>query len=206
MNNIKPFMYIGSKLNCFIQNGIIMESETKEYWSSCKQEIFLDAIKDETPEVQILYETEDESIDILQIERDEQIKVYARDNPDYFNLVYAGGGFGVSGDQHPAKRPEVRAHMKAANYMNRDDFRPWKASRAIPADWMQADIAYKNYVIINLSNHYRGKCGWRRLLSSPGINTTICTAKSMLKLFDAGWIPDEDPEFKLLKCSEQNNV
>lgn len=195
-NDIKPFKYIGSKTNCLFENGVIIDLHSnKEYWSSCSQNRFIEAISEKLPEIKIIAETDFD--DIINVERNEQLKVLARDNEDYFNLVYAGGGFGVFGDSHPAKRPEVRANMKAANYMNRPDYRPWKTSRANPDDWKLSDIAYDNYVIIN--NTYQ-TCGWRRLISS-GINISETTAKSMVKQFNSGWVPNEDPEFIKLKRS-----
>lgn len=196
-SGIKPYKYIGSKTNCLVVDGVIIDSHGKEYWSSCKQDRFIEALIDK-PTVSILAETDIDNI--INAERSEQLKVFARDNDDYFNLVYAGGGFGVFGKNHPAKRQEVQANMRASNYMNRDDFRPWKASRANPNDWKLANAAYQQYVIINLSTSYGGKCGWRRLINS-GINITETTAKSMLKLFNSGWIPDEDPEF--IKLAQQ---
>lgn len=195
MNGQKPFKYIGSKTNCLFDNGVIIDSHGKEYWSSCSQERFNIAMLEERPVINIIAETELD--DIINVEREEQLKVLARDNEDYFNLVYAGGGFGVFGDSHPAKRPEVQANMKASNYMNRPDYRPWKTSRANPDDWKLSDIAYVNYVIIN--NTY-GDCGWRRLIRS-GINISETTAKSMVKQFKKGWIPSNDSEFLKLKYS-----
>ncbi|UCR81190.1 homing endonuclease [Escherichia phage PSD2002] len=192
-NNIKPFSYIGSKTNCTFENGVIIDCKGKEYWTSCEQSRFKEAIEEEKPIVEILAITPFDIV--INIERSEQLEVQARDNDDYFNLVYAGGGFGVFGCTHPAKRPEVRAHMKAANYMNQPDYRPWKTSRANPLDWMLSDIAYTNYCIINSSGR---ACGWRRLINS-GINVSETTSKSMIKQFNEGWIPNDDPEFIKLK-------
>lgn len=45
----------------------------------------------------------DDDLSVIEAERKYQLEVNARDNQDYFNLVYAGGGFGVSGETHPAK-------------------------------------------------------------------------------------------------------
>ncbi|AIZ02029.1 putative homing endonuclease [Escherichia phage vb_EcoM-VR5] len=193
-NNIKPFLYIGSKTNCTFENGVMFDCKGKEYWTSCEQPRFKRAIEEEKPIVEILAITPFDIV--INIERSEQLKVQARDNDDYFNLVYAGGGFGVFGHTHPAKRPEVRANMKASNYMNQPDYRPWKTSRANPNDWKLSDIAYNKYIIINSQGR---TCGWRRLIGS-GISVSETTAKSMIKQFNKGWIPNEDPEFIKLKC------
>lgn len=187
---IKPFRYIGSKTNCRILNDVIIDSHDKEYWSSCEQQRFKDAMLEEIPEVRIIASLEID--DIINRERDEQLKVEARDNEDYFNLVYAGGGFGVFGDSHPAKRPEVRANMKATNYMNRDDYRPWKTSRANPHDWALADVVYNSYINIK---EIHGTAGWRRVLSHSNLSISFVTIKSMIIYFNKGWVPNNDPEF-----------
>ena len=190
-NKTPPYYYIGSKLNCSFENGIIYDSSGKEYWSSCKQKRFLNAVMLQKPSVKIIQI--DDDLDVIEAERKYQLEVNARDNPDYFNLVYAGGGFGVSGETHPAKDPEVREHMRLANYMNRDDFRPWKTSRANIESWKLSHIAYENYVLLLSSNLYAKTPGWRRVKGN--INITDATAKSMVKYFNSGWIPLEDPEY-----------
>ena len=185
-NKTPPYYYIGSKLNCTVVNSIIYDSKGKEYWSSCKQSRFLEAVNLEKPKVSILIIDGDP----IPTERLEQFKVKARDNPMYFNLVYAGGGFGVSGDTHPAKRPEVKEHMKSSNYMNQDDFRPWKTSRADLDKWKYFHLVFDNYTALKTSELFNGKIGWRRC--SSGLPITTTTAKSMLKWICSGYNPYED--------------
>lgn len=48
-NKTPPYYYIGSKHDCTFINGVIFDNRNIEYWSSCEQERFLNAISLQNP-------------------------------------------------------------------------------------------------------------------------------------------------------------
>lgn len=189
--DILPYLYIGSKAECTIVDGKIIDKFGKEYWSSCIQAEFKDAKKSEKPSVTILFECESGINDIISKESQIMRSHCARDSPIYFNRVYPNKGFGAKGEF----TDKVKAKMKSSNYMNRADFRPWKSSRAKHSDWLNCEKLYEIYESNKNCESYNGKFGWRRLISISGINISSSTAKSILKWFDSGWSPKDDPEY-----------
>lgn len=193
---IKPYYYIGSKTKCSYENGCIIDSFNKPYYSSCEQDRFISAISNEIPIVDVLEEDINTS-ELLERERFFQEQENAVKSEEYFNLVYAGGGFGLLGE----RSEKAKANMKAANYMNKDDFRPWKTSRANPEVWKRSDEIYLVYCMLQTDTRYNSTIGWRRVKSKLNFDITDCEIKSIVKYFKSGWIPLEDLEFISLKNS-----
>ena len=104
-NKTPPYFYIGSKHDCLIQNGVIIDSHGREYWSSCKQPRFISALS-ERPKVKILH--------ICEYPLDEEEFYHIHYNvvksPLFFNKAQASGKFGGAGDKAP------RFGMKNSEY------------------------------------------------------------------------------------------
>lgn len=92
-----PYYYIGSKHNCFISNGAILDKHRKEYWSSSEQPDFLEALKVERPLVKIL----DICEDVLSEEERYHIHYNIPKSPLFFNKARASGKFGGAGERAP---------------------------------------------------------------------------------------------------------
>lgn len=191
---IKPYYYIGSKTKCLYENGLILDSSNKPYYSSCEQDRFISALEHELPLVEVL-ESDINISELLERERFFQEEANAVQNDEYFNLVYAGGGFGLLGE----RTDKAKANMKAANYMNRSDFRPWKTSRSNKEVWKKSDEIYVIYCMLQSDTRYNSTIGWRRVKSNINFDITDCEIKSIVKYFKSGWIPLEDLEFLVLK-------
>lgn len=108
-NKTPPYYYIGSKHNCLIQNGVIIDSHGKEYWSSCKQQDFLTAVEVKKPAVKILSVCDD----VLNEEEWYHIHYDIPKSELFFNKARASGKFGGSGDRAP------RFGMKNSEYICR---------------------------------------------------------------------------------------
>lgn len=96
-NKTPPYYYIGSKHNCKIVNGVIISSRNKEYWSSCEQSRFLEALEIEKPIVRIL--------DVSESPLDEEEWYHnfydVVKSELFFNKAKAKGSFGGAGINSP---------------------------------------------------------------------------------------------------------
>ena len=101
-----PYFYIGSKHDCSIQDGVIIDKHNKEYWSSSKQSDFLLALEVEKPLVKIL----DICEDALSEEERYHIHYDIPKSPLFFNKARASGKFGGAGERAP------RFGMKNSEY------------------------------------------------------------------------------------------
>lgn len=96
-NKTPPYYYIGSKTNCSLKNGRIIDSKGNEYWSSCKQKLFKDALDFEKPLIKII-----DISDNPLIEEEYYHKFYdVSKSRLFFNKATASGKFGGSGDKAP---------------------------------------------------------------------------------------------------------
>lgn len=193
-NRTPPYYYIGSKLNCGIKDNVIIDSRGKPYYSSCYQDRFIESISKEIPSVEIIEIVEDAS-SVLSCERHHQLSVTAVKNEDYFNLIYAGDGFGTMGK----RTDKAKSNMKAANYMNQNNHRPWKTSRADRFIWSKSDIIYEVFLMLHEDIRYNNNVGWRRVKSNLDFSVSDCTIKSIIKYFKSDWVPLLDEEFIALK-------
>lgn len=96
-NKTPPYYYIGSKYDCSVQNGVIMDKRNKEYWSSCKQARFKDALMLERPRVKILHVCDD----VLSEESYYHKHYDVARSPLFFNKANASGTYGGAGEQAP---------------------------------------------------------------------------------------------------------
>ena len=87
-NGILPFQYIGCKSNVAIEDDVMIGRRGK-YFSSSRSKIFLEAMKEEFPELEILF-TGNEYRDVLAEERNLHLKFDVAANPEYFNMSISG--------------------------------------------------------------------------------------------------------------------
>ncbi|MFW9602927.1 MAG: NUMOD3 domain-containing DNA-binding protein [Prevotella sp.] len=85
---VKPSEYIGSKSNCTVVNGVILNNKGKPYWGSSRSKDFLFALENEEKTVEVLYQS-DIYENALQEERRIHIELDVVANPNYFNLSIA---------------------------------------------------------------------------------------------------------------------
>lgn len=105
-NKTPPYYYIGSKYHCSIENGFILNKRHKEYWSSCEQPRFLEALELEKPEVKILHVCED----ALSEEEFYHNHYDVAKSKLFYNLAKASGSYGGAGENAP------RFGMKNSKY------------------------------------------------------------------------------------------
>lgn len=85
-NKIPPYYYIGSKSKCTIIENIIYDKNNKPYWSSSKNELFIQALKEEIPKVEILFTSENyqdaysKEVELLNLNK-------VRTNIEFFNIL-----------------------------------------------------------------------------------------------------------------------
>jgi hypothetical protein len=85
-----PNLYIGSKSNCTVVDGIIFDSSGKKYYSSSEDYEFLELVKSKEPVIaEIIFSSEDSYTDILLMERDLHISEDVVANTRYFNKSIA---------------------------------------------------------------------------------------------------------------------
>jgi len=84
-SNIMPFMYIGSKSNASIVNGIIYDKNGNPYYGSSCYENYLKIVEEDDISVEVL-EKFDEYVDALNYESSIQKKLDVVADPAYFNL------------------------------------------------------------------------------------------------------------------------
>lgn len=108
-NKEPPYYYIGSKHKCSIQNGVIINTRGKEYWSSSKQIQFLNALAIEKPKVKILHVCEDVLIEEEFYHRHYDVAKSSL----FFNKAIATGLYGGSGIKAP------RYGMKNSDYVRK---------------------------------------------------------------------------------------
>ncbi|ALY07081.1 hypothetical protein VmeM32_00092 [Vibrio phage vB_VmeM-32] len=83
-----PYYYIGSKTNFRIVDGVIYTNRNKPYFGSSRYRGYRDICQNETPKLDILGYFESSKA-MLEYEANEQIKVDAANNIEYFNLSIA---------------------------------------------------------------------------------------------------------------------
>ena len=89
-SNIKPYYYIGSKTNCSIINGKIIDSVGNEYYGSSKYKNYKEITKIEKIEINILFQSDDISYkDLLLLEKEYHILNDVVTSTEYFNLNIA---------------------------------------------------------------------------------------------------------------------
>jgi hypothetical protein len=86
--NDPPFYYIGSKSNCAVKDGFIIDKQNKKYFGSSNSKLYKEAIKDENPILEILGEFQNYN-ECLQYERQMHIENDVAKNHEYFNLSIA---------------------------------------------------------------------------------------------------------------------
>jgi hypothetical protein len=86
--NIMPFLYIGSKSNVSMENGIIYDRRGKEYYGSSTYENYSGIVESDDIEVEIIREF-DEYVDALNFESMIQKSFDVVADPRYFNLAIA---------------------------------------------------------------------------------------------------------------------
>jgi hypothetical protein len=87
-SNIKPYFYIGSKSNCTLEEGVILDKRGKPYYGSSTLEDYDEIVNNDNIEVEIL-KVFDEYIDALNYESYIQKELDVVANIDYFNLSIA---------------------------------------------------------------------------------------------------------------------
>lgn len=87
-NKEEPYMYIGSKSNCHIVNGKIVDSNGKEYYGSSSLENWEELISKDDVSVEVLREF-DEYVDALNFESAIQKGLDVVASTEYFNLSIA---------------------------------------------------------------------------------------------------------------------
>lgn len=91
-----PYYYIGSKHNCYIDKGVIIDnkfSSRREYWSSSELPEMIQALKDERPLVRVLSVCDD----VLSEEEWYHTHYNIPKSELFFNKAKAFGKFGGSG-------------------------------------------------------------------------------------------------------------
>lgn len=88
-NNLLPYQYIGSKSNVEIIDGI-MYGKRGKYFSSSRSKLFLEALKEEIPFLEVLYIEEFNYNAILMKERELHLELDVSANPTFFNMSIAG--------------------------------------------------------------------------------------------------------------------
>ena len=87
LKNIKPYYYVGSKINCEIINNR-MYTKNVEYTGSSTYENYLDIYNSSDIYVEVLKEVEDPE-NILLYEKEFQLKFNVVKSLEYFNKAYA---------------------------------------------------------------------------------------------------------------------
>lgn len=90
---------------------------------------------------------------------------------------------------------ESRAKMSSIAKSLAKDRPPWNASASDKNMWLQADIIYETYILLNCCGNFKLK---------NFLNVPIQKTKIMHKLFREGWVPVEDERW--IKFYEQNKA
>lgn len=117
---VKPYLYIGSKTNCKVDNGKIYSLKSgKVYWSSSKP--VRESIRNgDAWELETWFEVTDRSI-ICQVEGKFQDSVQAKDNDIYYNKSHANLKFNSTDEEtrkaiSESKKGKVFEHMRKESY------------------------------------------------------------------------------------------
>lgn len=86
--NTYPYYYIGSKSNCSIENGVIIDKYGNPYYGSSTWKNYNDIVENDVCYVDILYESDNYN-DVLKKELEFQEKCKAVESIEYFNRSYA---------------------------------------------------------------------------------------------------------------------
>lgn len=187
-----PYFYIGSKQECYIENNVIYDSSGKEYWSSCYQQRFLDAIELEKPKVHILYEG-DSSLDI---EEELHIKWNVVKSEMFFNKSQAKGTFKSCLKGVP-KTEKHKSKMKESSHLK--GLKPWEHPHTIKRNahlyWLNSEIYYDWY----FGPHRHSRLGPVLMSKETGKYCTSTTGNCIINMFKNGWNPKLDKDFQIFK-------
>jgi hypothetical protein len=86
--NEMPYFYIGSKSNCCVVEGKIIDKFGKEYYGSSSWDDYKDIVDDDDVSVIILEEVDGDYDSLLLCEREQQIKNDVVASPEYFNKSF----------------------------------------------------------------------------------------------------------------------
>lgn len=187
-NKTPPYFYIGSKHNCAFENGVIIDSHNKEYWSSCKQPRFIEALS-EKPTVKILHVCDD----VLSEEEFYHQHYNVVKSPLFFNKASARGTFKSSLKGKP-KSESHKINMKLNSHLK--GLLPWEHPNTIAKGahlvWLNAGIYYDWYI----GPHRTSRLGPIIMARETGLPCTHTTGISIINKFKLGWNPHLDSEFQ----------
>lgn len=182
-----PYFYIGSKHNCLIKNGVIIDSHGKEYWSSCKQPRFISALS-ERPKVKVLHVCE-EPLDEEEFYHNHYDVVKS---PLFFNKAMAKGTFksclkGKSKSESHKRKMKESSHLKGKE--------PWEHPNAIAKGshlvWKNAKSFYDWYI----GPHENPRLGPKLMAKETGLECPHMVGITMINKFKSGWNPYLDIKF-----------
>ena len=187
-----PYFYIGSKTNAKFENGVIIDKYRKEYWSSCYQKRYLDALNEEFPSVHILYYGKDS----LDIEEKLHIKWNVVKSDNFFNKSQAKGTFKSSIKGIPKSR-EHRLKMKESSHLR--GLKPWEHPHTLKRKahlyWLNSEKYYDWY----FGPHTHSRVGPVLMSRETGLECTSSTGNCIINMFKNGWNPYIDLEFQKFK-------
>ncbi|WCZ66311.1 homing endonuclease [Yersinia phage MHG19] len=191
-NNTPPFFYIGSKYECNITNGVIIDKHGKEYWSSCKQQRFIDSLKNEKPIVKILHVCED----VLSEEEIYHIHYDVVKSELFFNKSMAKGNF-KSCLKGVKKSESHKSKMRNSSALK--GLLPWEHPHTISTNshlaWLNSEIFYDWY----FGPHAHSRLGPVIMSKETGLYCSTQTGNSIINKFKLGWNPYLDDEFQKFK-------
>lgn len=196
-NKTPPYYYIGSKHDCTFVNGVILNNKKREYWSSCKQERFLNAVSLQKPVVKILHVC-DNALD----EEEFYHKHYdVVKSPLFYNKAMAKGTFkssskGVSKSSSQIEKMKENSHLRG--------IQPWNHPNTVSHNahliWLHAEEFYNWYV----GPHKHNRLGPKLMSKETGIYCSHMTGISIINKFKSGWNPHLDSEYKQFKLKYSN--
>lgn len=183
-----PYFYIGSKHNCLFKNGVIIDSQGREYWSSCKQPLFLSALS-ERPSVKILHSCED----VLSEEERYHIHYNVVKSQLFFNKATAKGTFKSCLKNKPKSRNHIEK-MKSSSHLKGKQ--PWEHPHSVFKGthliWLNAKIFYDWYV----GPHKTFRLGPKIMSRETGLECSHMIGITMINRFKSGWNPHSDLKFQ----------
>ena len=120
---VKPYLYIGSKTNCRIENGKIYSLKSGTVYMSSSKSVKKSVNQGDEWSLLSWKEVEDKT-KICHVEGQLQDSVCAKDNDIYYNLAHANLKFNSTGEAtrkaiSQTKKGKVRAHMLEPKYWER---------------------------------------------------------------------------------------
>lgn len=191
-NKTPPYYYIGSKRNCTIVNGIIIDDKNHEYWSSCKQQRFVAALMLQKPSVKILHVCND-ALDEEEFYHRHYDVVKSK---LFYNKAMAKGTFksslkGVNKSSSHITKMKESSHLRG--------IQPWNHPNTISKNahliWLHAEVFYNWYI----GPHRHSRLGPKLMSKETGIHCSHMTGISIINRFKSGWNPHLDLEYKQFK-------